>query len=86
LRYTNEQVLLIIANFSDADISYKLKIPSDAMRCAGLNCEHFFSGHDLLGYSKPIQFPGALALNSGFGGKIKKRSAAIFELKAYFVQ
>ena len=86
LRYTENQVLLIIANFSDEDLSYKLILPLDAMRCAGLNTKHFFYGDDLLGCCKPLHFPGTIATNGGFGGKIKKRNASIFELKSKFLQ
>lgn len=86
LRYTNEQSLLIVVNFSDEDISYKLKLPSHALQSAGLNKDFFFTGNDLLKFSKPVQFPGELAIDGGFGGKIKKHCASIFELKSYFVQ
>ena len=86
LRYTNEQTLLIIANFSGEDVSYKLKLPSHALQSAGLNNDHFFSGADLMKFSKTIQFPGELATNGGFGGKIKKHCASVFELKSFFVQ
>jgi len=86
LRYTNDQTLLIVANFSSEDVSYKLKLPSHALQSAGLNSDHFFTGTDLMNFSKTIQFPGELAINSGFGGKIKKYCASVFELKSYFVQ
>jgi len=86
IRFSNNQILIIIANFSDEDISYKLKVPADAMHFAGMNEKHFFTGHDLLNVSKTIQFPGTVAQNSGFGGKIKKNNASIFELKSFFVQ
>ena len=85
LRYTDDQIIMIIANFSNDDLSYKLVVPFDAMRCAGMNSKHYFTGNDLLGFSKPIKFPGVVANNSGFGGKINKHTASIYELKATFM-
>lgn len=82
LRYYEDQVLLVIVNFSDDDLSYKLKIPAHAMQMTGLNPDSFYKGKDLLEFCKTIQFPGVVAINAGFGGRIKGRGAAIFRLKS----
>lgn len=82
LRYLEGQVFLVIVNFSDVDISYKLKIPAHCMQLAGLNPDLFYKGKDLLDFCKTIQFPGVVAMNAGFGGRIKGYSAALYKLKS----
>jgi glycosidase len=82
IRYNEGKVLIIIANFSDQAISYKLKIPADTMQTVGLNPDLFYFGKDLLHFCKPIQFPGVVATNAGFGGWINAHSAAIYRLKS----
>lgn len=81
LRYQGSQVLLVVVNFSDENISYKLKIPAHAMKTAGLNSDFFYFGKDLLQICKTIQFPGVVAMNAGVGGRIKAHGAAIYRLK-----
>ncbi|MDR2928869.1 MAG: alpha-amylase [Cytophagaceae bacterium] len=80
LRHTPKQTILVIVNFADEDVDYKLRLPMDALRVTGLNSERFFWGLDLLNGSKPVQFPGAVALNGGFGGEVKARGAIIFNI------
>jgi hypothetical protein len=82
LRYLEGDVLLIIANFSDEDVTYKLKIPPHAMQTVGLQSEQFYRGTDLLGFCKNIQFPGVVGINGGFGGRIKARGAAVYKLES----
>jgi glycosidase len=80
-RYYGEQILLVIANFSDNDMDYRLQVPSHFFELAGLSNRFYFSGYDLLKKNKMIQFPGQVALNAGIGGRLKKHSASVFELK-----
>lgn len=82
LRYQGPDVFLVIANFSDADITYKLKIPSHAMQTVGLETDQFYRGTDMLGFCKNIQFPGVVGINGGFGGRIKARAAAVYKLES----
>jgi glycosidase len=81
LRYIDEQLLLVVANFSDKDLDYRLHIPHHFFETSGLCKRLYFSGHDKLEKNKMIQFPADVALNSGFGGRLKQRSASVYELK-----
>ncbi len=82
-RYHEKEVYLVIANFSDEIVSYKLKIPVHAMQTAGLKTSLFFKGIDLLGNCKNIQFPGEVAINGGFGGGINARCAAVYKIELH---
>ncbi len=86
LRYDMGHVYLVLANFSSQMQSYKLRIPSDAMNLSGMDSARFYYGKDLLQMNKGIQFPGEVALNGGFGGKIEPFSAAIYELTGQLAQ
>ncbi|WP_462319234.1 alpha-amylase family protein [Marinilabilia sp.] len=81
LRYTVGQLLLIVANFADKDLEYRLQVPSHFFEMAGLKDRFYFTGKDLLNMNKMIQFPAEVAMNAGLGGKLKKRSASIYDLK-----
>jgi glycosidase len=80
-RYCSEQILLVIANFSDNDLDYRLHIPSHFFELAGLSDRFYFTGHNLLKKNKMIQFPAEVAQNAGIGGHLKKYSASVYELK-----
>ncbi|PWD97779.1 alpha-amylase family protein [Marinilabilia rubra] len=80
-RYIDNQLLLVVANFSDKDLDYRLQVPSHFFEMAGLNDRLYFEGQDLLKMNKMIQFPAEIALNTGFGGFLRKRSVSIYELK-----
>ena len=82
LRYLEGNVFLVIANFSDEEIAYKLKIPLHAMQTVGLETELFYRGTDMLGFCKNIQFPGVVGINGGFGGRITARIAAVYKLES----
>ncbi|WP_243699330.1 alpha-amylase family protein [Natronoflexus pectinivorans] len=83
MRYEGGHCFLILANFSDKQQSYKLKIPLDAMDTCGMEKELFYNGIDLLGFNRPLQFPAAVALNGGIGGRLEPYTASIYELKGY---
>ncbi|HKL71866.1 MAG TPA: alpha-amylase family glycosyl hydrolase, partial [Marinilabiliaceae bacterium] len=80
LRYGKDQCLLVIANFSPHENSYRLIIPEDAFNHAGVNVTELFTGTDLLKMNADIHFPGEVATAGGLGGKIKGYSAAIYNL------
>lgn len=80
LRYDMGRIYLVLANFSSQMQSYKLRIPTDAMDLSGMDSARFYYGRDLLQMNRGIQFPGEVACNGGFGGKIEPFSAAIYEL------
>jgi glycosidase len=80
-RYCREQVLLVIANFSDKDLDYRLHVPAHFFELAGLTDRFYFTGQDLLKKNKMIQFSGEIALNAGIGGRLRKHSASVYELK-----
>jgi glycosidase len=79
-RYCDEQLLLILANFSDRDIDYRLHVPRHFFELAGFKDHLYFTGNDKLEMNKMIQFPGEVALNAGIGGRIKGHSASVYEL------
>lgn len=81
LRYSDDQLLLVVANFADKDLDYRLQIPSHFFELAGLNDRSYFWGKDLLNMNKMVQFPAEVAMSAGLGGKIKKRSASVYDLK-----
>lgn len=80
-RYCGEQILLVIANFSNKDLDFRLHVPKHFFELAGLTNRFYFTGQDLLKKNKMIQFPGQIALNIGIGGRLKKHSASVYELK-----
>ncbi len=81
IRYYQGDILIVIVNFSEQDIYYKLKIPEHAMQLTNIDRDKFYFGDDLLGFCKTIQFPGEVATNGGFGGMIKAKKAAIYKLR-----
>jgi len=81
LRYYGGCQYLILANFSDKPISYKLKIPSDAMELSAMNSRGYYNGVDLLGYNIDIKFASSEAQVRGLGGKLESYSASVYELK-----
>jgi glycosidase len=80
MRYSGGNTFLIIANFSARQQSYKLQLPLDLMDSAGLYADAYYTGTDVMEINKNIQFPGEVALNSGFGGKILPYSAAVYKI------
>ncbi len=85
LKYDRGKIYLVLANFSSQMQSYKLRIPADAMDLSGMDSARFYHGKDLLQMNRGIQFPGEVARNGGFGGKIEPFSAAIYELTGQLV-
>jgi glycosidase len=81
LRYEGGRQYLVVANFSAESLSYKLRIPADAMDLSGMNGQWYYFGEDLLGINRKIQFPAVVAQNGGLGGKLAPYSASIYELK-----
>ncbi|GAO31395.1 alpha-amylase family protein [Geofilum rubicundum] len=81
LRYEGGRQYLVVANFGGMVLSYKLRIPADAMDVTGMKSHWYYSGEDLLGLNRKIQFPAVVAQNGGLGGKLEPYSAAIYELK-----
>jgi glycosidase len=82
LRYEGNRFFLVIANFSEGELSYKLKIPEGTMNHVGMDGSLFYTGTDLLEMNRKILFPGSIAMNGGFGGRIAGYSASVYELIA----
>ncbi len=80
-RYCDEQQLLILVNFSDRDIDFRLLIPLHFFELTGLSVRLYFRGYDKLEMNRNIQFPAQIAVKGGIGGRIKRRSASVYELK-----
>jgi glycosidase len=85
-RYCGEQILLVMANFSDEDKDFRLRVPRHFFDQAALNERLYFRGHDKLKMNKMLQFPAEIALNAGLGGRLKKHSASVFELEYYSME
>jgi hypothetical protein len=77
---------LVVANFSEQEQSFKLRIPSDAMQVCGMKAAWFYAGKDLLGGARKLQFPAQIALNGGLGARMAARTAAVYELSGSAVE
>lgn len=86
LRYHEGRQYLVVANFSEQEQSFKLRIPSDAMQVCGMKAAWFYAGKDLLGGARKLQFPAQIALNGGLGARMAARSAAVYELSGSAVE
>lgn len=80
LRFKDDECFLIIANFSENEISYRLRISPEAFKFASLDEKALYAGRDLLEKNDDIQFPGEVATLNGLGGEISGYSAAIYKL------
>lgn len=80
LRFKGQNCFLIVANFSENEISYIMRISPEAFKFASLDENALYAGRDLLEKNEDIQFPGQVATLNGLGGKISGYSAAIYKL------
>ncbi len=80
LRYYNDEILLIVVNFSNEKVKCRIKIPPHAFFTMGVESARFFKGIDILGGKNKISFPKDIAISNGLGVKVKPYSGRIYEL------
>ncbi len=81
LRYHNDNIILVVVNFSDQKIKCRIKIPPHAFFTLGVETTKYFKGTDLLGGKNKISFPKEVAITNGLGVKIKSYSGRIYQLE-----
>lgn len=81
LRFTQEEIFLLVVNFSDEDQNCRIKIPEHAFQSIGVDESKYFRGRDLLFNKLKVQFPGEVAYTTGCGIGVAARSGAIIKLE-----
>jgi len=80
LRYSGSECYLVVVNFSDEDADIRLRIPEHAFEITGMGTKGYFKGKDLLNGKTKVQFPMAVAVNSGLGLNIAAKSGVVIPL------
>lgn len=78
LRYTDNQIILIVVNFSSVNFNCRVKIPKHAFNLLRVKDSKFMKGYDLLNDSNKISFPQEVAITNGIGIKIKGLGASMY--------
>ncbi|WP_111446134.1 alpha-amylase family protein [Breznakibacter xylanolyticus] len=81
VRYTQDEVFLLLANFTNAKLQMTLNVPGDMFEKCGLKPHGFYHAEDLMGSGKQISFFADVALIKGFEVKMKPYGCMIFRLK-----
>ncbi|MCU4177186.1 alpha-amylase family glycosyl hydrolase [Carboxylicivirga sp. N1Y90] len=78
LRYTNEQFILLLANFSEREQHSRLIIPDHAFQLMNQQSRTYFKGTDILLGKSIIQYPKEVASTKGVGIRLKKKECLAY--------
>ena len=80
MRFSDTMCYLVVVNFSEKDVSIRLRIPEHAFEVTNMGTRGYFKGKDLLHGKTKVQFPSAVAVNGGLGMKISAKAGVVIPL------